>query len=196
MDFNDRLFYILLGSLIGFVAGYVVRTLQDIRDEMRSMNTNLRRDRNEDGLLRYPVFANTLLFLVVVLTAYSAWASQHASNEVERTQARISAITQCNNDILSATVAALNERTTYTRNQSDANVDLQMAQAETLRILLREPPSPELEQEAAAQEYFAALLRFVETSNKARANAERTDYPTVDQLQKCLVEGEEGEEEE
>ena len=194
MDFDDRLFYILIGGFIGFVAGYVVRTLQDIRDEMNTLNREVRdpslKGDVDDGFLRYPIFANTLLFIVLAMTAFAAFASQKAANDVEAAQAKIENVTQCNHDILTETILALNERTTYTRNQSDANVDLQKAQADMLRVLLREPPRPELEQDEAAQAYFQALVKFLETVDDAEITSESTDYPTVGDLQSCSEEEE------
>lgn len=194
MGFDDRLFYTLLGSLIGFVLGYVVRTLQDIRDELSSLDENVKKttelDRANDGFLRYPVFANVALFLVLALTAFAAFASQRANNEVEATQERIERVTKCNHQILTETIEALNERTTYARRASDANVSLQRAQADTLRVLLAKPPRPSSEREAASRAYFDALTLFLTSSKSASVTSSSTDYPKAKDLEECLVEEE------
>lgn len=107
MDLGDALGWLALGCLIGFVLGYVTRTLQDVLgkvddvdekvheikvelDEVDDLvkNRNCPIVRDDEGALKWLTAANVALFIVVMLTAYAAFVSQQASNDVQESYER------------------------------------------------------------------------------------------------------------
>lgn len=189
MDLTDRLSWLIFGCLIGFVLGYIARYLQEIKQELDEVDQIVKQDRKRDerGIMRYPILADIVLLLVVIMTVWAAFASQKASNEVEDAQDRISRITACNQEYLAKTIKALNERTTYTRQQVEANVKLQRAQATFIAVILEDPPASDSRRGEALRHYFKALTDFVSVNSKADAKAENYPYPTNDELSSCIV---------
>lgn len=81
MTMSDRVLFLLIGCVIGFVAGYIVRSYTC--------------KNNENGIAggehdrRDKLRLNIALAVVVLLTAWSAFQSQRASNRVKDNQAQI-----------------------------------------------------------------------------------------------------------
>lgn len=192
MDLLERLLWLSIGIPIGFVAGYIVRGLQRIEAKVDDVNLHMKK-RDERGLVRYPLVWDTVLFFVVVLTAFSAFRAQEAVNEVERESARddavvrvVSKITACTSEYLDQTIVALNGRTEHTISQAEANVNLQKSQAHFIEILLAEPPvSPEAGREAF-EAYFEDLQTFVTVSAKTKNKTKNNPFPTSEQYSTCL----------
>lgn len=91
MDLGDRIGWLILGCLIGFVLGYIARSLRDIKEELDEVDELVKHVSGADNeqaearkkewwqrRLRGPDFA---LLAVVVITAYAAFMSQSASND-------------------------------------------------------------------------------------------------------------------
>jgi hypothetical protein len=187
MGLGDRLGWLLLGCLIGFVLGYIVRYLHEIKEELDEVDHVVRKSHNEDGFVRNPIVLDVTLLLVVALTVWAAFASQKASNEVQQSQKTISRITFCNEQYLSKTIEALNERTTYSQEQANSNVALQRAQARFLTVVLTDPPVSKVQSKAALGQYFDALTKFVTVNGKADQKIENYPYPTNTELEDCLT---------
>lgn len=89
MDWNERLGWLLLGMLAGFVLGYIVRSLREIKeelDEVRDLEREIvdhHPDKKEDGWARPRLVDDIALGVVILLVAFSAFLSQKASNDVE-----------------------------------------------------------------------------------------------------------------
>jgi hypothetical protein len=210
MDLSDRITWFVIGSFVGLVVGYVVRLLQEIKEDLDGMDECVkhcrenhehmrkpvrgRRPKNEAGAAIPAVVGQIALALVVALTVWAAFASQKASNDVQDTQARIGRITTCNQVYLTKTVEALNERTQSSQDRADANVELQKAQAAYLSIFLRPKPADVQESTAALKKYFDALTEFLKTSGQATADVKENPYPTAQELMSCINgEGAQGE---
>lgn len=192
MGLDDRLWYLLLGCLIGFVLGYITRALRDIKEELQEVEHVVRK-KDERGFMRYPLVADLALILVVVVTVYAAFASQKASNDVKDAQDRIAQVTKCNQVYLTRALEALNERSTYSSDQAKANVNLQQKQLAFLTILLDVPPPTPAEGRKALTDYYKAvqegLEKFIDLSGKTLAKYRANPYPTEDELQACLSAG-------
>lgn len=214
MDFDDRLVLFILGCLIGSVVGYIVRLLQETREKIVAVDEHVQDThhdpRDEGGFITLPALKNVMMFLVVALAFWAAIASQLNSNDVKQNQAdlataqsdlkktqadlkvaqdRIEHVVACTSMILSEAVVALNERTTYTGAQADANIELQKAQAEMLGILAHEPPYSEERRDAAVDAYFTALYKFISLSKKSNQKVDENDYPTKTEFETCLDSG-------
>ena len=210
MGFDDRLSLFMLGCLIGSVVGYIVRLLQESREKLNEVDEHVKdahhAPRDEKGFMRYRVVADVMMLIVLVITSWAAFSTQKVNNDLKSTQAdlaetqgdlesaqaRMAGIVLCTSQTLGEALVALNERTTYSGARTQANVELQKMQADMLRILLHEPPYPEAAQEEAADQYFEALIRFLDLSEKQKGTTLKYDYPSVDGFEACLDNPQEG----
>lgn len=141
------------------------------------------------------------LFLAVAFTAYAAFLSQMNTNDLRdqtevntaNTKANtansknITAVATCTADYLSDTLSAVNERTTYSGEQSKANIALQKAQGEFVQNALQEPALEQSRVAQALRTYLAALNDFVEVSMKSLGKTTTNPYPTDEEFQTCLA---------
>lgn len=200
MGLDDRLLYLLLGMAIGFVLGRFTRSLRDIKEELDEVDELVKEHndpnhhRNEGGFVKPTGVGGIALLIVIVVTVGGAFFAQKAANdaqsaiqEQDRAQDRLIRVTRCNAAYLSKTIAALNERTTYTGQQAHANVDLQKDQFTFFNLLLHRPPYPADKQFSAAQDYKGSLQQFLEVAGKAQDKAKQNPYPTNKELNRCLA---------
>ena len=191
MGWPERLEWLILGCLIGFVLGYIVRTLRDIKEELDEVDEIVKQDHHienqERGSIHTPTAAGVMLIVVVLITVWAAFASQKASNEVKSTQDQLARVTQCNKDYLSKTISTINARTRYTQRQAISNVQLQKSQARFIGLLLHDPPPDETQSRAAFLEYFNDLQAFLNTSTDAANVVEQNPYPTSAELDACIA---------
>lgn len=209
--------WLALGCFIGFVLGYQTRTIRDLSDELHEMKEEVdeiddyvhdqmnteenespkqegprhrtRLRDNEKGFVRNPIIMDIALLIVVILTVWAAFASQTASNDVEKTQTQLTRVTLCNQHFLSRALSALSERSDFVKRQADANVSLQKAQGKFLSTLLRHPRPPQSERSDALRKYVDALVAFYKANAQTAAKAEQTPYPTDEELADCLAGG-------
>lgn len=215
MGLDERVTWMLLGCVLGFMVGYLVRTLQEIKGDVEVMADDVheikeevdeidtiikRRERNEGGFMRNAVVADAVMILVLALCFWASWSTGSTNNKLEdaikdikRVQTagmaqdrRIEKITQCTLEYTSKTIKALNERTTYTQDQADANVRVLSAQSHFLKIVLILPPVTKAESRAALEEYVSALNDFNRVAAKNRAKVKQYSFPTNQELADCL----------
>lgn len=190
MDVLERAIFLAIGGGIGFILGYIVARLREIKeevDEVLDIEKHNARTRDERGFMRFPVVADVMLLAVIILTVWAAFASQRASNTVEEQQDDISRITTCNQAFLGDLLIAVNERTTFTADQARANIDLQRSQSQFLAIILADPPKTDAAQDQALRDYFANLNDFIEVNSNAARKAEENPYPTIEEFNACLM---------
>lgn len=191
MPLGERIGWLVLGMAVGFVLGYIVALLRDITEGVDEIDTIVkekrpRRVRGEGGFMRIPVLADVLYILALVIVVWGAFSAQKATNEVEATQNRLEQVTSCNEDTLTRTVEALNERTQYTAAQATRNVELQRAQYQFLAILLEDPPPSDARISQSLRVYIDALGEFVVVNTKATETQQKFPYPTPEDYQSCL----------
>ena len=90
MDLLERAIFLLIGNFIGFVLGYVVRSLQEIKEELNEVDEIVKRNRNDEGFVRHPFVLDAALIIVVLITVWAAFASQAATNNFRK-------VMDCNN---------------------------------------------------------------------------------------------------
>jgi len=186
MELDERIGWFLLGLAVGGILGYIVAILQDIKAEVDDVDKQVKRNRqNESGFSRNPVVLNVLLLFVVALTAWGAFASQRASNEVQQTQEAQRQITVCNRIYLQQTIIALNQRTSYVQDQAISNIRLQEAQKRFFGIIFENPRNDKVELQAF-RDYFRALKDFVKVNQRLAKPADFNPYPTARELTDCL----------
>jgi hypothetical protein len=182
-----RLSWLLIGCGIGFVAGYIVRSLREIKEKVTDVDERVKkRETNDEGLIRYPLLYDIVLVLIVAMTVYAAITSQLNANSVKDQQHKIDDITSCNRDYLNKTIVALNSRTAYAQEQAFANVDLQTAFNKVVQASLQKPPPTEAQARKIVEEYATALQHFLEVSKKNNAAIASNPYPTSHEFTDCI----------
>lgn len=195
MDLYERLGWMLFGAVIGLFAGYLLRYLQDLKEELDEVDGIVKKElgkrqtdriQNQDGGMTVgDAVRNLALFIVVAVTVAAALISQHASDKANDALNRENVRSGCNQEFLVKTVKALNERTEFSSAQATANVTLQQAQADFFSLLLRKPPEPEATRSQAAQDYLKALREFIDVNSKTAQKARSFPYPTPEALRAC-----------
>ncbi len=195
MSLDDRLGFLLLGCFIGFVLGYIVRSLRDIKEELDEVDEIVKRDRGERdrGAISLRLVEQIALVVVLIVVAWAAFASQQANNAIDKQQqgyedqqAFIARISTCNKVYLSKALEALNERTTYSEAQVNSNVDLQTSFATLLGTLLHKPPYSDRKRNRATQQYYHDLTNYVSIADKTKQKVQENPFPTDKALDDCL----------
>lgn len=187
MGLDDRITYMLLGAVIGFVLGYMVRYLRDIDETVHQVEDIVREEKDEIGSISMTYLKNFALMIVVLATVYAAFASQSASNSVKDTQKKLQLVVSCNQEYLAKTINALNQRTQYSLEQTDKNIALQRAQADYLNVVLEIPDAGEIRTDKALRLYFEKLTGFATVSGKQTDKILTNPYPTNTELLDCIA---------
>ena len=192
MELSDRIVLLCVGGFIGFVLGYITASVREIKEKVDKVEKH-ENSRGENGFMRFPVIQDIMLLTVLALTVWAAFSSQEAVNnfkdqqkELEASQRTDKKITECTSDLLTKTITALNERTTYTTQAAAANVELQKAQRAYIAIFDDVPPPSKEEAITAFSDYFTALDQFIIITAKSRDTSEDFPYPTTEEYEKCL----------
>lgn len=125
------------------------------------------------------------LALVVIVTAYAAFLSQVASNKVQDSQDQRDRENQCTSTIIFNTVKTLNERTQFSTQQAQANVELQKSQLEFITTLVT--PQEQADYQPKLEQYFKALKNYNMIVAKSAGKAESYPYPLPEQYAQCLA---------
>lgn len=101
MTMTERIMLLFIGACVGFVFGYIVKSLRCIQADLEepSMRRAIKKFHNDKGLIRYPLLLDIALFLTVALTVYAAVQSQFASNRSDDAVKKVStsAVVSCQN---------------------------------------------------------------------------------------------------
>lgn len=181
MDLMDRLIWMSFGMIIGFALGHIVASLRAIKEEVDEIDTIVKKEPNDSGFMRFPLLADIALVVVLAVVVWGSVLAQKASNEVEKTSA-------CNQEFMGQLLEAVNERTTYSQERANLNVEVQSDQAAFLEVILREPPPSTDVTRDSLREYFKKLSSYISVNSRAQAKAEKYPYPTVDDYDSCIEE--------
>lgn len=187
MDLNERILWLLFGMAIGFILGYIVRSLRDIKGEVDKIETLIEKrqnESNEGGFTRNPIVLDIVLLFVIGLTAFAALSTQQVNNQFQADQAEDEQDTQCTEKFLGDTIAALNQRTTFVQNQARTNIQLQRAQFIFFTTILKNPSNDQIEIDAF-HNYIDAQRGFLEANEKLK-DPSFNPYPTAQELSTCL----------
>jgi hypothetical protein len=147
----------------------------------------LRRD--EKGSISLVNLGVLFAIIVVSLSLFSTLSTNSKVAKTQEAQAQSQIISDrenaCTSSVLFATVDAINQRTQYTSEQADANIELQKAQLQ----LLRTPPnSPPAVGQAALARYVRSLTQYIKVTSDAKQAAVLNPYPTKEEYTRCLSE--------
>ncbi len=211
---NDRLGWLLVGCVVGFILGYTVRSLREIKEKVEQVDQHLKKEHPDEGFIIPDWAKNITLLVVVLLTLYASIQSQIAANDSDRStdkiqtqqntinaqqsllaaqqkiiaaqQVRTDKLVTCDQQFLAQTIGALNARTAYTQSQNAANVDLQKSLSNLVTLSLQIPPLSAADARHVVEGFSAALKHFLEISAKSANQVDNNPYPTPTAFQDCL----------
>lgn len=128
------------------------------------------------------LYGNVALLLVVGITIWAAVVSQRASDDVREVQVRMGQILDCNQTVFAKALGVLNDRTTYSTSQLDANLELQIAQANMIESILDDRSLSERESEL----YLEKLLVFNAATQKSKSTRDTKPYPKAEDIERCV----------
>lgn len=183
--FIDRMIFTAIGAVVGLLLGLLLSFIREAKEakqechELRNLverwMENESHDKREHGTVSFNTVA---LAIVVLLTAFAAFQSQAAVNKVDNAQ-------DCTTSVVFGALISLNERTTFTVDQANANIKLQKAQADFLTVSADEE-STEQERRTAFQGYFDALIAYNELAAKTAAKVQSYPFPDPQDYKDCL----------
>lgn len=153
--------------------------------------------RDQRGVIQM-TFANFGIVLCIVIVVASLISTLNTNAKLADTQQAVvdaqSALTEqqrisdaqiaCTTTTLFDVVDAANGRTAFTVEAADANIALQQAQLDFLRIVLSD--RPEREGQVALGTYVRALTDFIQATTSTRNAAVNNPYPTKAGYIQCL----------
>jgi hypothetical protein len=162
MDLLERAIFLAIGGGIGFILGYIVARLRDIKEEVDEVlmiekekhGMPTRRKKDEDGFMRIPVIADVAYLLALTLILLGLWGMNNIADDLQES-------TSCNTEYLKS-------------------------QAEFLSVILAEPPETAANERAALQEYYDLLTAYADSSTTP-TEAELDRYNISDEFKACLI---------
>lgn len=85
----ERCLLLLIGGGIGFILGFITRSQMRIEKELHDVEETLKLDRNDDGFMRYPLVADVMALVVLIIVVFSAIQAQRAVNQLETQQVQL-----------------------------------------------------------------------------------------------------------
>lgn len=95
MDLLERAIWLSIGGVVGFVLGYIVRSLHEIKETVTEVDNIVKgqdsdaRSKTEDGLLRRPLLLDFVLLIVVAFTVWASFQTAYVNNRLNNTIACI-----------------------------------------------------------------------------------------------------------
>lgn len=181
MDLSERVGWMLTGMVLGFVLGYIVRSLREIeksqretKKEVHEINDIVKHKKDQKGFMRFPIVADALYFLVLILVVWGAFASQHAVNEAQKTQ-------ECIREFNVKQGEALQNRDEAIKAGTLAEIDLWTTYNSLYRAAKVDPKEIPSLQEKLNDEIF----EYRQKLERLQAVRERFSYPDPDFIKNC-----------
>ena len=180
MDLADRLLWMAVGGALGFVLGYIVRSLKDIRKRVEHMEDVVTNDEpgngrhREDGFMQHRYVADAMVLLVVILSVFASFQTARVNSELEHT---LSCIYEYNKDY----GGAIKSRDRSIKNGTQSEINLWL-RYEVLYQEAQDKPKriPRLQEELnkAIKQHRASLEQLQDTRDAF-------PYPNPNILENC-----------
>lgn len=145
----------------------------------------MRKKKDERGLVRHPILLDIVLFIVVFITLYAAVQSTVSNTRSSDALERVEVSSSCSKMILFEVVKAANERSQFSLAQSQANLQLQQAQASMVGTFLDADANAELRRKVFA-DYFNSLNQYIKVTTSQQNQQISNPWPTETQYLNCL----------
>lgn len=123
---------------------------------------------------------------IIGIIGWSVIQTSGNNRDIARVQDGMAQNAQCTETYLTNTVKALNERTTYSISQANANAHLQQAQLTFIQVLL-DPAAGDNDGRIALNNYFDALKRYNRLTALSVTKQVQYKYPSATEYRNCLA---------
>lgn len=164
MEFSERLVYLLVGGLFGFILGYIVRYLQVIKEELDEVDQKVTDIRDEGGFMRKPLIADIVVLFLVVISAGAAIQTARINETLRDT-------VECIVDYNNHQALAVASRDKAVEDGAQSEIDLWRKYAELYALAKKDPTAIPRAQEQ--------LNRAINSHRRALENLQerRDDFP-------------------
>lgn len=113
MDLLERTMLLAIGGAIGFILGYIVRSLRDIQEKVDEVDDIVKHTQGhgEKGAMRLPSLASLFMALVVLVTVWAAFAASSTNSELGHTVTCLTRFNTHQNEALTARDNAIKQET-------------------------------------------------------------------------------------
>lgn len=184
MPLEDRLQWLIIGLAIGYILGRFSKDLSEIKKELSELDERLT-EHDQRGFFK-PSMNAVALLIVVALSFWASISSQIADHKGDHALHRLDNLTNCNQVFLGVTLDALGERSTFSADSTQKNIDLQESQHGFFTLLLHQPPPNADVSLLAAQEYNSNLGKYINVSKKSLKKLQENPIPSVQQFADCV----------
>lgn len=182
MDLWERMLWLAIGCFIGFVLGYIVRSLHDIKEKVEHVEEtvlevdqkNSKWDQNDKGFMRHPLAADIAMILVLGVTIFAAFSTSKVNAELQRT---IDCIT--NHNVSQS--GALKSRDGKIKAGTQSEIDLWARYEKLYKTAKKEPKKIPALQEILNK----AIIKHKEHLIELQETREEHPYPKPDVLSNC-----------
>lgn len=181
MDLLDRLIFFAIGAAIGFVLGYIVALIRTIRnevgkvlDETQKPESDDESSRDERGEVKRPHATTVGLILVLIVTAWAAFATGKVNGELDRT---LTCLTQYNSHL----GRSLKSRDKAVQSGTQSEIDLWTKYGRLYDIAKSNPKKIPVVQEQLNKAIMDHRDDLIETQRIRQQHP----YPDADILKNC-----------
>lgn len=176
MGLDERLLWLLFGCAIGFILGYIVRSLRDIKDELDEVANEVtpKRKRTEAGFMRRFGISDLALLAVVILTVWAAFASSKASSDVHQ-------LVTCTTKYNISQGDALTSRDGSVKSGTSSEITMWERYQQLFKIAQSNPSKIPVLQ----RQLNTAIGQHIQDLKKLQKARSATPYPNPDVLVTC-----------
>ena len=184
MGVDDRIGFFILGCFLGFVMGYVVRHLREIRNRLDEVDIVVK-PKNEDGFLETRFGTNIVMVMVLLMTAGAAFFSQRASDRVEDTQSQVSQTLACHQDVFESFIEFVGKRTELQVAQGKNASETSRKQLGYWNEAFKEPVNYDVAVRKL-KDYLASLEQDVQLSSELANYTVNSEFYKDPGIDKCV----------
>lgn len=191
MGLNDRLFYLILGILIGLAwdkLDRLVKKVDEMKEELDEVD-EIVKQRNEGGYMHSRVIRDVIVGILLVATSFAAIsagiAKEHSDDALDRSETQ----GYCSQQLLGKLLISVNERGEQTKPLSQSNISLQTSFKNLMDVLVHIPPYSEARREKEIQSFRDDQNTYILKAHKQLSDVKKNPLPTIEEYKKCLHAG-------
>lgn len=185
MDLYERVVFLIIGGAVGFILGYIVARLREIKEEVDEVLSYEKRDhegiddenRGERGAVRLPSFGTVALILVLSLTVWASFQTARVNSELDRT---LRCLTEYNTSL----GEALRGRDDAIQSGTQSEIDL-WTLYEDLYVEAQEVKEDPVQLEKLQMELNKAIVKYRDDLIVLQKARQVRPYPEPDIAAEC-----------
>lgn len=202
MALDDRLFYLLLGILIGLAMSKIdniSKKVDVMKKELDEVDEILKNSSNK-GFMHIRVVRDVIVGGLLLATSYSAIQSGIAKNhsddavlqataaavESKNAAERVQNIGSCNRKILADLIISVNERAANVRGLGATNIEFQQSFRNLFGLLIHVPPFSQADQTKASHQFFKDQNTYIHKAQLQLSDVVKNPLPTIKDYNVCL----------